>query len=40
VWTVNRAADMELVRDLGVDVAITDNPDDLLRRLGRESGAS
>ena len=40
VWTVNRAADMELVCDLGVDVAITDNPDDLLRRLGRESGAS
>ncbi len=35
VWTVNRAADMELARNLGVDVVITDRPDDLLRRLGR-----
>jgi glycerophosphoryl diester phosphodiesterase len=35
VWTVNTAADMDLVRDLGVDVIITDHPDELLRRLGR-----
>jgi glycerophosphoryl diester phosphodiesterase len=35
VWTVNDGADMDLVRDLGVDVIITDHPDDLLRRLGR-----
>ncbi len=35
VWTVNRAADMQLARDLGVDVIITDHPGDLLRRLGR-----
>jgi glycerophosphoryl diester phosphodiesterase len=36
VWTVNKAADMDLVRDLGVDVVITDHPEDLLRLLGRE----
>jgi glycerophosphoryl diester phosphodiesterase len=35
VWTVNTAKDMDLVRDLGVDVIITDHPDELLRRLGR-----
>ena len=35
VWTVNTAKDMDLVRDLGVDVIITDHPDALLRRLGR-----
>jgi glycerophosphoryl diester phosphodiesterase len=35
VWTVNRPADMDLARDLGVDVVITDRPDDLLHRLGR-----
>jgi glycerophosphoryl diester phosphodiesterase len=35
VWTVNRVADMELVRDLGVDAVITDHPDEMLRRLGR-----
>jgi glycerophosphoryl diester phosphodiesterase len=35
VWTVNTAEDMDLVRDLGVDVIITDQPDELLRRLGR-----
>jgi glycerophosphoryl diester phosphodiesterase len=35
VWTVNRPADMDLVRDLGVDVIITDQPDEMLRRLGR-----
>jgi glycerophosphoryl diester phosphodiesterase len=35
VWTVNRATDMDLARDLGVDVVITDRPDDLLHRLGR-----
>ena len=36
VWTVNRAEDMELARELGVDVIITDHPGDLLRRLGRD----
>ena len=35
VWTVNRAKDMDLVCDLGVDAAITDQPDELLRRIGR-----
>lgn len=35
VWTVNTAADMDLVRDLGVDVVVTDRPAELLRRLGR-----
>jgi glycerophosphoryl diester phosphodiesterase len=32
---VNKAEDMDLVRDLGVDVIITDHPDELLRRLDR-----
>jgi len=36
VWTVNRTADMDLVRDLGIDAAITDRPDEMLRRLGRD----
>jgi glycerophosphoryl diester phosphodiesterase len=40
VWTVNRAADMELVRALGVDAVITDHPGELLRRIGRNSAAS
>jgi glycerophosphoryl diester phosphodiesterase len=40
VWTVNRPADMDLVRDLGVDVVITDHPDEMLRRLGRDAAAS
>jgi glycerophosphoryl diester phosphodiesterase len=35
VWTVNRPKDMDLVRELGVDVIITDHPGDLLDRLGR-----
>lgn len=35
VWTVNEPADMDLVRDLGVDVIISDHPDEVLRRLGR-----
>jgi glycerophosphoryl diester phosphodiesterase len=35
VWTVNRPKDMDLVRELGVDVIITDHPGDLLGRLGR-----
>ena len=35
VWTVNKPRDMDLVRDLGVDVIITDQPDEMLRRLGR-----
>jgi glycerophosphoryl diester phosphodiesterase len=35
VWTINRPADMELVRELGIDVAITDHPAEMLRRLGR-----
>lgn len=33
VWTVNRPADMDYVRVLGVDVAVTDHPDELLRRI-------
>jgi glycerophosphoryl diester phosphodiesterase len=37
VWTVNKPRDMDLVRDLGVDVIITDQPDEMLRRLGRTS---
>jgi glycerophosphoryl diester phosphodiesterase len=36
VWTVNRPRDMDLVRQLGVDAVITDHPDVLLRRLGRD----
>lgn len=40
VWTVNRSADMDLVRDLGVDAAITDHPAELLARLGRTATAS
>jgi glycerophosphoryl diester phosphodiesterase len=39
VWTVNNKADMDLVRDLGVDVIITDHPDQLFRRLGRRAPA-
>jgi glycerophosphoryl diester phosphodiesterase len=39
VWTVNSAADMDLVRELGVDVAVTDHPEELLRRLGRDAPA-
>ena len=39
VWTVNRPADMDLVRDLGVDAIITDHPDEALRRLGRDPAA-
>jgi glycerophosphoryl diester phosphodiesterase len=40
VWTVNRSADMDFLRDLGVDAIITDHPDELLRRLGRNAAAS
>ena len=40
VWTVNRPADMDLVRELGVDAVITDRPDEMLRRLGRGSSAA
>jgi glycerophosphoryl diester phosphodiesterase len=40
VWTVNKPADMDLVRELGVDAAITDEPVELLRRLGRGSSAA
>ena len=40
VWTVNKPADMDLVRDLGVYVIITDHPDEALRRLGRDPSAS
>jgi glycerophosphoryl diester phosphodiesterase len=36
VWTVNRPGDMDLVRDLATDVVITDHPDEMLRRLGRD----
>lgn len=38
VWTVNEAADMQRMIDLGVDGIITDRPDILLELLGR-SGA-
>jgi glycerophosphoryl diester phosphodiesterase len=40
VWTVNRTADMDLVRELGVDAVVTDRPDELLRRLGRGTTAA
>ncbi len=40
VWTVNRPADMDYLCDLGVDVIITDHPEELLRRLGRDIAAS
>jgi glycerophosphoryl diester phosphodiesterase len=40
VWTVNRPAEMDFLRDLGVDAIITDHPDECLRRLGRNSAAS
>jgi glycerophosphoryl diester phosphodiesterase len=40
VWTVNDARDMDLVRDLGVDVIVTDHPRRLLRRLGREASTA
>jgi glycerophosphoryl diester phosphodiesterase len=33
VWTINRTADMDFVRTLGIDVAITDHPHELLRRI-------
>jgi glycerophosphoryl diester phosphodiesterase len=36
VWTVNRAADVEQLRDGGVDGVITDDPD--LYRFGRRGG--
>ena len=35
MWTINRPEDMELASELGIDVAITDHPAELLRRLGR-----
>jgi len=35
VWTVNTAADIRLVVDLGVDGIITDRPVDVLAMLGR-----
>jgi hypothetical protein len=31
---------MDLVRDLGVDVVVTDHPRRLLRRLGREASTA
>lgn len=40
VWTVNRPADMDLVRELGIDAAITDHPAALLGLLGRSATAS
>jgi glycerophosphoryl diester phosphodiesterase len=40
VWTVNRPSDMDYLCDLGVDVIITDHPEELLRRLGRDPAAS
>ena len=36
VWTVNRTVDMDRACDLGVDAVITDDPEELLRRLGRD----
>ena len=36
VWTVNRPRDMDLACELGADAIVTDHPDELLRRLGRE----
>ena len=33
VWTVNSAADMDFARGIGIDAAITDRPDELLRRI-------
>jgi len=36
VWTVNRPGDMDLVASLGVDAVITDHPDEMMRRLGRD----
>jgi glycerophosphoryl diester phosphodiesterase len=36
VWTVNRPRDMDLAADLGVDAIITDYPDTLMQRLGRD----
>jgi glycerophosphoryl diester phosphodiesterase len=35
VWTVNDAADMRRMIDLGVDVIMTDRPDLLRRIVGR-----
>jgi glycerophosphoryl diester phosphodiesterase len=35
VWTVDEPADVEYVRDLGVDTIITNRPADVLRQLGR-----
>jgi glycerophosphoryl diester phosphodiesterase len=40
VWTVNRPADMAFACDLGVDVVITDHPDDLLGLVGRDTPAT
>jgi glycerophosphoryl diester phosphodiesterase len=37
VWTVNEAADITFVVDLGVDGIITDRPADALNALGRGS---
>jgi glycerophosphoryl diester phosphodiesterase len=37
VWTVNRPADMDYLSDLGVDAIITDHPETLLHRLGRDA---
>jgi glycerophosphoryl diester phosphodiesterase len=37
VWTVNQPADMDLVCNLGIDAAITDRPDEMLRVLGRDT---
>jgi glycerophosphoryl diester phosphodiesterase len=36
VWTVNRPRDMDLACQLGVDAVVTDHPQELLRRLGRD----
>lgn len=36
VWTVNRPTDMDFVRGLDVDAAITDHPGELLRRIAAD----
>jgi glycerophosphoryl diester phosphodiesterase len=36
VWTINRTADMDFVRELGIDAAITDHPEELLRRIAED----
>ena len=37
VWVVNEQADLELCQELGVDVVITDRPEDALRLFGDQN---